>query len=108
MCSLEDYSDVTDIMSTAKINYSDIMLPTKKKKSVFSRLCRIEEEKHFIYKIKRNEKTNKLFNLDLPIVYTKGGNFKETGSDDMSDSILLYASTREKYRKKTKRREVKR
>ena len=59
-------------------------------------------------KIRSIELANKLFDLDLPIVYTKGGNFKETGSDDMSDSILLYASTREKYRKKTKRREVKR
>lgn len=59
-------------------------------------------------KIRSIELANNLFNLNLPIVYTKGGNFKETGSDDMSDSILLYASTREKYRKKTKRREVKR
>lgn len=55
-------------------------------------------------KIRSIEKANELFDTNLPIEYTKGGNFKETGSDDISDSILLYASTREKYKIKTRRR----
>lgn len=49
-------------------------------------------------KIKSIEKANELFNLSLPINYTKGGNYKEEGSDDISDSILLYCSTRNKYK----------
>ncbi len=49
-------------------------------------------------KIKSIEMANKLFGLDLPINYTKGGNYKEEGSDDISDSILLYCSTRNKYK----------
>jgi hypothetical protein len=52
-------------------------------------------------KIKSIEMANKLFGLDLPINYTKGGNYKEEGSDDISDSILLYCSTRNKYKVKT-------
>lgn len=41
---------------------------------------------------------NEMFGLNLACVYTKGGNYNEAKSDDdISDSILLYASTREKY-----------
>ena len=53
-------------------------------------------------KIKSVEKANELFGLNLPIEYTSGGNYKENGSDDISDSILLFCSTRDKYRVKTK------
>lgn len=53
-------------------------------------------------KIKSIEKANELFGLDLPIEYTSGGNFKENGSDDISDSILLYSSVCDKYKIKTK------
>jgi Holliday junction resolvasome RuvABC endonuclease subunit len=52
-------------------------------------------------KIKSIQKANELFDLNLPINYTKGGNYKEEGSDDISDSILLYCSTRNKYKVKT-------
>ena len=49
------------------------------------------------------ELANKLFNLDLKCIYTKGGNYNESKSDDdVSDSILLYASTRDKYKVKKK------
>lgn len=48
-------------------------------------------------KIKSINKANELFNLNLPIEYTKGGNYKENGSDDIADSINIYASTRNKY-----------
>ena len=42
---------------------------------------------------------NELFGLDLVCTYTKGGNYNEPKSDDdISDSILLYASTRDKYK----------
>lgn len=53
-------------------------------------------------KIKSIEKANELFNIDLPLEFTSGGNYKPCGSDDISDSILLYASTREKYKVKLK------
>ena len=53
-------------------------------------------------KIKSIEKANELFGLELPIEYTSGGNFKENGSDDISDSILLYASVCDKYKIKVK------
>jgi hypothetical protein len=52
-------------------------------------------------KIKSIQKANELFDLNLPINYTKGGKYKEEGSDDISDSILLYCSTRNKYKVKT-------
>lgn len=49
-------------------------------------------------KIKSIQKANELFNLDLPLVFTKSGNYNPTKSnDDTSDAILLYASTRTKY-----------
>ena len=50
-------------------------------------------------KIKSIEKANELFGLGLEIEYTKSGNFKPTGADDISDAVLIYASTRDKYRK---------
>lgn len=53
-------------------------------------------------KIKSIEKANELFGLNLPLEFTSGGNYKENGSDDISDSILLFCSTRDKYRVKTK------
>lgn len=46
------------------------------------------------------QKANELFGLELPIEYTSGGNFKETGSDDISDAILLGASKLNKYKYK--------
>lgn len=53
-------------------------------------------------KIKSIEKANELFGLNLPIEFTKGGNYKSNGSDDISDAILIYSSTRDKYKKKLK------
>ena len=53
-------------------------------------------------KIKSIERANELFNLDLPLEFTSTGNYKENGSDDISDSILLYCSTRDKYKVKGK------
>lgn len=53
-------------------------------------------------KIKSIEKANELFNINLPLEFTSGGNYKPCGSDDISDSILLYASTRNKYKVKLK------
>ena len=53
-------------------------------------------------KIKSIEKANELFGLNLPIEFTQGGNYKSNGSDDISDAILIYASTRDKYKKKLK------
>lgn len=45
------------------------------------------------------KKANEMFNLELNCIYTKCGNYNEDKSDDdISDSILLYASTREKYK----------
>ena len=46
------------------------------------------------------KKANELFGLELPIEYTSGGNYKETGSDDISDAILLGASKLDKYKNK--------
>lgn len=51
-------------------------------------------------KIKSIEKANELFDVKLEICYTKNGTFKESGSDDISDAILIYASTRDKYKYK--------
>ena len=53
-------------------------------------------------KIKSIEKANELFSLNLPLEFTSGGNYKENGSDDISDAILLGAQTRDKYRVKPK------
>lgn len=52
-------------------------------------------------KIHSIKKANKLFGLELSCVLTKGGNYNASKSDDdISDSILIYASTREKYKVK--------
>lgn len=52
-------------------------------------------------KIASIDKANELFGLTLQKVFTKGGNFKDgISDDDISDSILIYASTREKYKYK--------
>ena len=53
-------------------------------------------------KIKSIEKANELFGLNLPIEFTKSGNYKSNGSDDISDAIFIYSSTRDKYKKKLK------
>ena len=53
-------------------------------------------------KIKSIEKANELFNINLPLEFTSGGNYKPCGSDDISDAILLFASTRDKYKVKLK------
>lgn len=54
-------------------------------------------------KIKSIHKANELFNLNLKCEFTKSGNYNEEKSDDdISDSILLYCSTRDKYRVKPK------
>ena len=53
-------------------------------------------------KIKSIEKANELFNINLPLEYTSGGNFKPCGSDDISDAILLAAQTMDKYKVKIK------
>jgi hypothetical protein len=50
-------------------------------------------------KIKSIEKANELFELNLNCIYTKSGNYNGSKSDDdISDSILIYASTRDKYK----------
>lgn len=53
-------------------------------------------------KIKSIQKANELFGLDLPLVFTKNGNFNpKKSNDDTSDAILLYCSTRDKYKVKS-------
>ena len=50
-------------------------------------------------KIKSIKKANELFDISLPLVYTKSGNYSEKKSnDDTADAINLYCSTRKKYR----------
>lgn len=51
-------------------------------------------------KIASIEKANELFKLGFEVEYTKSGNYKETGLDDITDAILIYASTRDKYKYK--------
>lgn len=52
-------------------------------------------------KIMSINKANELFGINLNCVMTKGGNYNSDKSDDdISDSILLYASTRDKYKNK--------
>lgn len=53
-------------------------------------------------KIKSIEKANELFNLNLPIDYTRGGNYKPCGIDDISDAILIGCSQIDKYKVKGK------
>ena len=48
-------------------------------------------------------KANELFGIDLKCLYTRNGTYKSKGSDDdIADSILVYASTRDKYKIKSK------
>ena len=61
-----------------------------------------QDQRRNAKKIKSIEKANELFNLDLPLEFTSTGNYKENGSDDIADSILLYCSTRDKYKVKSK------
>lgn len=61
-----------------------------------------QDQRRNAKKIKSIEKANELFNLDLPLEFTSTGNYKENGSDDIADSILLYCSTRDKYKVKGK------
>ena len=52
-------------------------------------------------KVKSLHKANELFGLDLACVFTKSGNYNgDKSDDDISDSILVYCSTRDKYRVK--------
>ena len=53
-------------------------------------------------KIKSIEKANELFNINLPLEFTSGGNYKENGSDDIADACNVYASLCDKYKVKTK------
>jgi hypothetical protein len=54
-------------------------------------------------KIKSIQKANELFGcygVNLPLVFTKSGNYSEAlSNDDSADALNLYASTRDKYRK---------
>jgi len=48
-------------------------------------------------------KANELFGINLKCLYTRNGTYKSKGSDDdIADSILVYASTRDKYKIKSK------
>lgn len=50
-------------------------------------------------KIASLNKANELFGLNLNIAYTKSGKYSgERSDDDISDAILVYASTRDKYK----------
>lgn len=51
-------------------------------------------------KIASVERANNLFGLKLSAHITKNGNVGTNSDDDISDSILIYASTREAYKKK--------
>ena len=52
-------------------------------------------------KVKSIQKVNELFNINLSLVFTKNGNYNPNKSDDdISDSILIYCSTRDKYKVK--------
>lgn len=54
-------------------------------------------------KIKSIQRANELFGLDLACVFTRNGKYNESKSDDdISDGILVYASTLDKYKVKKK------
>ncbi len=61
-----------------------------------------QDQRRNAKKIKSIEKANELFNLNLPLEFTSSGNYKENGSDDISDAILLYSSLCDKYKVKGK------
>ncbi len=65
-----------------------------------SNLGLLDEKKHRDeLKVKSLELANKLFGLNLACVFTKSGNYNGIKSDDdISDAILVYASTRDKYK----------
>ena len=49
-------------------------------------------------KVKSLQLANELFDLNLKCVYTTQGNYNgDKSDDDISDAILIYASTRKKY-----------
>jgi len=55
-------------------------------------------------KVKSLDLANKLFKLNLACVFTKSGNYNgKKSDDDISDAILVYASTRNKYKIEKKR-----
>lgn len=50
-------------------------------------------------KVKSLHKANEMFGLNLACVFTKSGKYNPSKSDDdISDSILVYCSTRDKYK----------
>lgn len=54
-------------------------------------------------KVKSIRKANEMFGLDLNLSFTKSGKYNPKKSDDdISDSILIYASTLDKYKKENK------
>ena len=54
-------------------------------------------------KVKSIRKANEMFGLDLNLSFTKSGKYNPKKSDDdISDSILVYASTLDKYKKENK------
>ena len=60
-----------------------------------------QDRQRDLMKIHSIEKVNELFQLDLKCEYTKSGKYNEKKSDDdIADSILIYCSTRGKYRAK--------
>ena len=61
-----------------------------------------KDQRRNIKKIKSIEKANELFNINLPLEFTSGGNYKENGSDDISDAILIGCAQIDKYKVKTK------
>src|SRR5574344_57210 len=65
-----------------------------------SNLGLLDEKKHRDeLKVKSLELANKLFGINLACVFTKSGNYNGNKSDDdISDAILVYASTRDKYK----------
>lgn len=61
-----------------------------------------KDQRRNVKKIKSIEKANELFNINLPLEFTSGGNYKENGSDDISDAILIGCAQIDKYKVKTK------
>lgn len=52
-------------------------------------------------KIKSIRKANELFNIDLNLTFTKSGKYNpDKSDDDIADSIMIYCSTRDKYKAK--------
>lgn len=56
-----------------------------------------------VKKVKSIKLANEMFNLHLALEFTKSGRYSEEKSDDdIADSILLYASTRDKYKNRNR------